>query len=105
MAAPSTLSLAPLPVLKPAERAFRIEVSRGAAPEEVVLRLTGEAGVGLADQLAGVLLRLSARRPKLVTLDFSELRLIASLSSLTAANYCATFLSALAPSKASLTAA
>jgi len=58
----------------------RIEVGIDEGPGEVVVRLSGEAGVGQAGELAAALLRLSARRTPLLTLDLSELCFISSLA-------------------------
>jgi anti-anti-sigma factor len=58
----------------------QIEVDVSEAPEEMVVRVAGEACVGLAGALARVLLRLLVRRPKLVTLDVSGLKLLSCLA-------------------------
>jgi anti-anti-sigma factor len=50
------------------------------APEEMVICIVGEATVGLADALARLLLRPIVRRPKLVTLDLSGLKLLSCLA-------------------------
>jgi anti-anti-sigma factor len=78
------MSLSSAPVLSPpsewAGRDPQIEVSVREAPEEMVVRVVGEASVRLADALARILFRLSVRRPKLVTLDLSGLHHLSSLA-------------------------
>jgi anti-anti-sigma factor len=77
-------SLSPARALSPASetsgRAPRIEVGIDEGPGEVVVRLGGEAGVGQAGELTAALLRLSAARTPLLTLDLSGLRFISSLA-------------------------
>jgi len=63
-----------------AGRVPRIEVGVTEAPGEVVVRVAGKGCVGQADALAAGLLRLSARRPSLVTLDLSGLSCISCLA-------------------------
>jgi anti-anti-sigma factor len=48
-------------------------------PDQVLVRLQGEAGFLEADVLSAALVRVSARRPALVTLDLSELHFLSSL--------------------------
>jgi anti-anti-sigma factor len=77
-------SLPPARALDPpaerSDRAPRIEVALFEGAEELVVRLTGEAGVRQASDLEAALLRISARRPRLVTLDLSGLNFICCLA-------------------------
>jgi anti-anti-sigma factor len=61
-------------------RVSRIEVSFASRPEEVVIRLAGQAGVGQAGELAARLLPLSAIRPLCLTIDLSGLEFISCLA-------------------------
>jgi anti-anti-sigma factor len=49
-------------------------------PDDMVIRVKGEARVECASALLGALLAPAARRPGVVTLDLSELRCISSLA-------------------------
>jgi anti-anti-sigma factor len=80
MATTLSTALAPLPIPESAASAPRLEVSVREAPGELVVRVAGEAGVAQAGELAVALLRLSARRAPLVTLDLSRLSLLSSLA-------------------------
>jgi anti-anti-sigma factor len=57
-----------------------MDVDVAEATTETVVRIAGEAGFRLADQLTAALLSLSARRPKLVILDLSGLTFLCSLA-------------------------
>jgi anti-anti-sigma factor len=51
-----------------------------AEPGAAVVRIAGEAGVGQVDELTAALLRVSAWRPPLVTLDLNGLTFISCLA-------------------------
>lgn len=78
------LSLLSAHVLSPAPEGVRgvprVEVSIKETPAEVIVLVIGEVGLGQVDELAAALLWLSARRPKLLTLDLSGLTFISSLA-------------------------
>jgi anti-anti-sigma factor len=57
-----------------------LQVEDHDAPEGMVVRLRGEAGVVEADALEAALLRLAARRPAKVTFDLSGLEFISRLA-------------------------
>src|SRR5262249_39641231 len=71
---------APSPAPEGAARAPRIEVSVRVALGEVVVLLAGEATVGLAGELARVLLGLTACRPPLVTPALGGLKSVSCLA-------------------------
>jgi anti-anti-sigma factor len=71
---------APSPVPEGAATAPWIDVGFREAPGELVIQIAGEAGVAQAGALAAALLRLSARRAPLVTLDLSRLSFLSSLA-------------------------
>jgi anti-anti-sigma factor len=71
---------APVPVSESAAIAPGLEVSVSEAPGELLVGLAGEAGVAEASELAVALVRLSARRAPLVTLDLSRLSHLSSLA-------------------------
>ena len=71
---------APSRVCEGARRVPQIEVEVSETPEQMVVRIAGEASFGLAGDLKGVLLSLSLRRPALVTLDLSGLHFVSSLA-------------------------
>ena len=68
---------APIRVREGARRVPQIEVAVSEAPAQMAVRIAGEASFGLAGDLEAVLLRLSLRRPQLVTLDLSGLTSVA----------------------------
>jgi anti-anti-sigma factor len=57
-----------------------VEVAIHATPEEVIVHVKGEATVVAASTLDACLLPLTARRPRLVTFDLSELRCLSALA-------------------------
>jgi len=57
-----------------------VEVAICATPEEVIVRVKGDATVVAASSLDASLLPLTAWRPRLVTLDLSELRCLSVLA-------------------------
>jgi anti-anti-sigma regulatory factor len=57
-----------------------IEVRIEETPTEVVVRVSGQAGVRQAGELTAALLSPSARRPSLLTLDLSGLTCVSSLA-------------------------
>ena len=61
-------------------RASRLAVAVCDLPNEVLVRLQGEAGYLEAEVLDAALLPVRARHPALVTFDLSELHLISSLA-------------------------
>ena len=71
---------APSRVCEGARRVPQIEVEVSETPEQMVVRIAGEASFRLAGDLEVVLLRLSLRRPPLVTLDLSGLHFVSSLA-------------------------
>jgi anti-anti-sigma factor len=71
---------APSPALEGTGRVARLEVRVSEAPEEVVVRIAGEATVQLADELPRVLLGLTACRPPLVTLVLDGLNSVSCLA-------------------------
>ena len=79
-----TASVLSAPASSPAQqqagRGPRLEVSFEARPGEAVVRLAGEAGFRQAEELSAVLLRLSACRPRRLTLDLSGLSFLACLA-------------------------
>src|SRR5262249_50661183 len=75
-----TTARAPSPVLDGAGTAPCIEVGISEAPGELVVHVAGEAGIAQVNDLTAALLRLSARRAPLVTLDLSRLNLLSILA-------------------------
>jgi anti-anti-sigma factor len=73
-------SAAPTPAGEGPTTAPLVEVAIRETPEEVVVRVKGEATVVAASTLDRSLLPLTARRPRLVTLDLSELRCLSTLA-------------------------
>jgi anti-anti-sigma factor len=61
-------------------RPAAIQVAVCQTADGVVIRLGGDAGVGVAGELLDGLLAPAARRPAVVTLDLSELRSISCLA-------------------------
>jgi hypothetical protein len=57
-----------------------VEVAIREAPGELIVRVKGEATVVAASTLDASLPPLIARRPRLVTLDLSELRCLSALA-------------------------
>jgi anti-anti-sigma factor len=57
-----------------------IEVRIEETPDEVIVRIAGQAGVQQVGHLSAALLGLSCRRPSLVTLDLSGLSFVSSLA-------------------------
>jgi anti-anti-sigma factor len=80
MATTLSAAAAPLAVLESPPITPWLEVSISEAPGELVVRLSGEAGVAQASDLTVALLRVSARRAPLVTLDLSRVSLLSSLA-------------------------
>ena len=80
MATPLSSARAPAPPPLRPGRVSRIVVNVRETPEEMVVRVAGEASFELAGELASVLLRLCVRRPLLVTLDLSGLHHLSSLA-------------------------
>jgi anti-anti-sigma factor len=66
----------------------RIEVGIDARPGELVVHLTGEAGVGQVGELTAALLPLSACRPTLLILDLSGLTNLSCLALGVLAEFC-----------------
>jgi anti-sigma B factor antagonist len=56
-----------------------LSVSIHQAPEAVIIRLEGEAGINAADSVQVAFQRISGTRPPLVVLDMTELCFVASL--------------------------
>ena len=73
-------SAVPTPTGRGRTTAPLVEVAIRATPEEVIVRVQGEATVVAASTLDASLLPLIARRPRLVTLDLSDLRCLSALA-------------------------
>jgi anti-anti-sigma regulatory factor len=80
MALPFSCARAPAPTTAGPGRIPWIEVSVSETPEEMAVRVAGQASIGLADELASTLLWVSVRRPPLVTLDLSGLSHLSCLA-------------------------
>ena len=65
-----------------------IDVAVSRTPDDTVIRVKGEAGVGTAGALLDDLLAPAACRSAVVTLDLSELRCISSLAMGVLVAYC-----------------
>ena len=68
------------PSVPPDAGSLGIELALGETSGEVVVRVSGEAGVRQADRLTAALARLNALRPPLVTLDLAGLRSVSCLA-------------------------